>query len=175
MADINKIKEKLNDIKYIDTVLSEEKIDIRTISLTVDGVPESYSRERKGRGEHFYNPKSGKMTKIRKALLKKLESPEYNWLRELLSDSNANYSVELSMKYYLPIPKSTSIKNSIKMIYGNIKPAIRPDLDNYDKFILDTLHDVFYNDDKVVTRIEGEKIYSLDPRTDITAYIYIRK
>lgn len=173
MADIDKIKEKMEDMEYVSKVLSEIETDERIIFLKLDGKPESYSRERKGRGRHFYNPKSKEMFDARKVFKSQLNVDDVNFIQKLLSDENANYRVELDINYYLPIPKSTSIKDSVKMLYRVIEPTTIPDLDNYNKFLLDTLHEVLYENDKRVTRTHESKHYSLEPRTEILATIIV--
>lgn len=168
---IEKYMKNLLDPKYIDSITADEKLSVETIILNIPGKPESYSRERKGRGG-FYNPKSKKMLDIRKSLIKQLSDDQLKYTRDLINDKDKRYHIELTINYYIGIPKNTSIKDMVKMKLGWIKPTTRPDLDNYGKFILDTLHDVLYDDDKRVVRTEESKEYSLEPRTEIIAMIY---
>lgn len=58
-----------------------------------------------------------------------------------------------------PIPESWSKKNKEKALKGEIKP----NLDNIAKIILDGLNGVAYTDDKQVTSLEIEKVYSDTP------------
>lgn len=44
----------------------------------------------------------------------------------------------------------------------------RPDLDNLIKFYLDAANGILYEDDKQIAKIVAEKIYDIDPRTEIT-------
>lgn len=46
--------------------------------------------------------------------------------------------------------------------------AVRPDLDNLVKFYLDVAIGVLYEDDKQVVKITADKMYSVEPRTEIT-------
>ena len=62
-----------------------------------------------------------------------------------------------------PIPESWSKKNKEKALKGEIKPNKKPDLDNIAKIILDGLNGVAYTDDKQVTSLEIEKVYSDTP------------
>ena len=176
----DKVKKKLLDANYVADILEEqikenENKEIITLNLTVNQPPESYARERKGRGKHFYNPKGDKMTAIREILLDKIPVKDKLKLETLFKNENASYYVYLDIKYYIPIQKSSSIKEAILKELGSILPEGRPDIDNYDKFILDTLHEVAYHDDSHVVRIHSEKRYSLNPRTEITAQIKINK
>lgn len=43
----------------------------------------------------------------------------------------------------------------------------RPDLDNYVKFYCDVLNEVAYCDDRQITRLWSEKLYSSNPRVEI--------
>ena len=175
MANIDSLKKKLEDPEFVDKILSEEEKDTcKVLTFKIEGKPESYARERKGRGKHFYNPKSGKMSKTRKNLIHQLSKEDYNFMKELINDPNSKYFVELSMKYFIKIPNSTSIRDSIKMIHGVIRPIVRPDIDNYNKYILDTFHEILYDDDNRVVRSEEEKLYAIEPRTEITAFIYVK-
>lgn len=62
-----------------------------------------------------------------------------------------------------PIPESWSKKNKEKALKGEIMPNKKPDLDNIAKIILDGLNGVAYTDDKQVTSMEIEKVYSDEP------------
>jgi Holliday junction resolvase RusA-like endonuclease len=57
------------------------------------------------------------------------------------------------------IPKSTSKKNAEKMIFGEIRPCKKPDIDNVAKIILDSLNGVAYKDDTQVVSLLVEKWY----------------
>ena len=170
MADIKKVLEKMQDNEYMEELLDSQLCAHFECNVTVDGVPESYARERKGRGKHFYNPKSKEMDKFKINVLKgltKYQREDINRIKNI-----DDIYISLDVKYYLPIQKASSIKDTILKEKGIIKPNSRPDLDNYDKFLLDSLHDVFYKDDAVVTSISSKKLYSINPRTEISVEIY---
>lgn len=153
-----------------NNILEEYKNRKRYLSVYLirSGKPEAYARERKGRGG-FYNPKGQLMLEHRKDLLKSISKQERDTLKELIS-SDKEYYVELTLKYYVPVPKTDSKKNQILKLNDILLPISRTgDLDNLDKFYLDTCHDVLYDDDKRVVRISAEKHYSIDPRVEITA------
>jgi Holliday junction resolvase RusA-like endonuclease len=153
-----------------NNIIEEYKNRKRYLSvyLTRSGKPEAYARERKGRGG-FYNPKGQLMLEHRKDLLKSISKQERDTLKELIS-SDKEYYVELTLKYYVPVPKTDSKKLQTLKLNDILLPISRTgDLDNLDKFYLDTCHDVLYDDDKRVVRISAEKHYSIDPRVEITA------
>ena len=173
-----KIKEKLLDANYCFNIIKEFVETVHEnikLEFTIDGPPENYARERKGRGKHFYNPKSSKMEAARNTMKKSLTDETKEKLKNLFENENASYYVSLDITYYMPIQKSSSFKDIVLKENGLIKPEIRPDIDNYDKFILDTLHEVAYSDDSHVIEIHSYKKYSINPRTEIKAIIEIIK
>ncbi len=60
------------------------------------------------------------------------------------------------------IVKSTSNKNRIRMLNGELKPTKKPDADNIVKIICDALNGIAYKDDTQVVDLEIKKIYG-DP------------
>ena len=62
-----------------------------------------------------------------------------------------------------PIPESWSKKNKDRALKGEIKPNKKRDLGNIARIILDALNGVAYTDDKQVTSLEIEKVYSDTP------------
>lgn len=162
-----KIEHKAYNLRA-EEIFNAEMIKKKVIYLEILGEPESYSRERKGRGTHFYNPKGDKMNSFRMTCLKAMSKEDYNLTRDLI-ETNKEYRIELNIKFYLPIPKGDSLTTAALKNIQIIKPLGRPDLDNYIKFLLDSLHEVFYNDDSKVYKISAEKCYSINPRTEIFA------
>jgi Holliday junction resolvase RusA-like endonuclease len=72
----------------------------------------------------------------------------------------------MSLTNYVQIPQSWSLKKQIAM--EGQECVSRPDLDNYVKFYCDVLNGVAYEDDRQVTRLWAEKLYSSQPRVEIT-------
>lgn len=72
----------------------------------------------------------------------------------------------MSLINYTPMPQSWS-QRRCKAFEGQ-GCMIRPDIDNYVKFYCDVLNEVAYHDDKQITRLWSEKIYSSNPRVEIT-------
>lgn len=158
-------------MKKTDNDIIEEFNNKKThyiVKLYREGKPEAYARERKGRGG-FYNPKGDKMIEQRKEFLKSITKEEREKLKSI-RESDKEYYIELELTYYIPIPKTDSkIKKFLKES-GCILPTSRTgDLDNLDKFYLDTCHDILYDDDKRVVSISAKKFYSEKPRVYITA------
>lgn len=169
-----KIKKLLNNKEYINNLINNYNLNnkIKYIKFIINKKPEAYSRERQGRGNHFYNPKGNKMIEYKNEMLHQMSKEDYKYTRELLNKEN--YKLEIECSFYLPIQKSSSIENSLLKENKMIQPTGRPDTDNYVKFILDSMHDVIYDDDSKVVSIKGEKFYSLNPRTEINIKIIER-
>lgn len=75
--------------------------------------------------------------------------------------------VNISLKAYFSIPKSTSKKQKNKMLLGDVKPLRKPDCDNIAKVILDSLNNIAYKDDKQVVSLTVKKFYSDIPKVCI--------
>ena len=68
---------------------------------------------------------------------------------------------------YVEIPQSKSKKQKEKMITGEIKPIVKPDVDNVAKSILDALNGIIYLDDKQIIELNIEKIYAETSWTEV--------
>jgi Holliday junction resolvase RusA-like endonuclease len=66
--------------------------------------------------------------------------------------------------FFLPIPKSLSVKN--QNLLNNTYRYNKPDLDNVLKFLLDLSSDILFQDDAQVAVCSIKKIYSKEPRTE---------
>ena len=151
-----------------------EKCEVEEFFLSVEGKPENYVRERSGRGNHFYNPKAGKMDDFKRACLDIVKNySNYEEIKKIINNNALEYQVEIDCNFYLPIQKSSSAIDTAAKELGCIVPTGRPDLDNYLKFVLDALHGVFYTDDSKVTKLSAGKYYSMTPRTELTVRIKI--
>ena len=73
----------------------------------------------------------------------------------------------LTCRYYLPIPKSFSKRKKLRLSRERTPHVKRPDLDNLDKFIMDCMNSIFYNDDSQIYFKQSIKLYSNIPRTEI--------
>ena len=65
------------------------------------------------------------------------------------------------------ITKSTSKKNRLKMLQGEILPVKKPDSDNICKVICDALNGIAYKDDTQVVELTVKKIYGEPERVII--------
>lgn len=75
--------------------------------------------------------------------------------------------VELTIVFFLSIPKATSYFRRRQMIHRVILPDIRPDEDNLAYLITNSLTGIVYDDDKRVCAKHVYKFYGEDPKTII--------
>ena len=78
--------------------------------------------------------------------------------------------ISVSIEFGMPIPLSTSKKRTEEMIRGTIKHAIKPDLDNLTKSILDALNEVAWHDDAQIVELHINKRYVKTPNIYITIH-----
>ena len=161
-----KVNEKIKN-------LEESVFETSEYKFIINEKPEAYARERKGRGKHFYNPKGAIIERYRKTMLKQLSKEDKENIKNII-ESEVSY-VELYCDFYIPIPKNDSIITAAKKELKQILPAQRPDIDNYQKLLLDALHDVVYSDDCNVVKIVANKYFSMNPRTEVKVIIQKRK
>jgi len=178
MAKREKIEEKLLDQKYIKKITSEYIKDkhIINISFSYPGQPENYARERyTSRGKRFYNKKAKQMDEANKFYASQLDVLTRDKLNKLIANKDAEYYIKIDADFYLKTPDGNSIKQTVLKEEKVILPAIRPDLDNYDKFLVDVLHNILFDDDKRVVSLKTNKYYSINPRTDVRVEVIILK
>ena len=74
--------------------------------------------------------------------------------------------ISVNMTFYTTIPISWSHKRRKSVVgKGN---AHRPDIDNYVKFYFDVMNELVYKDDGQITELYCKKIYSNEPRVEIS-------
>lgn len=75
--------------------------------------------------------------------------------------------LDVIVDIYRPIPKSTSKVRRKKKEEKEIRPIVRPDLDNYLKAVFDGLDKITWHDDAQIVTLSANKYYSTDPRLEI--------
>lgn len=75
--------------------------------------------------------------------------------------------VRATIVAFYPIPKSTSKKKTKLMKEHQLKPMVKPDIDNVCKIICDALNGVAYTDDSHITAVSIAKYYSETPRVEV--------
>ena len=149
-------------------------METRIISFSVPGKPTALSRprfRRTGKFVQVYNPQSELEEAFKNSVKSQLKTEDSEFLHTLLTSKKTFY-ISVGCVFYIPIQKNSSKKNIALKLNNEIRPDTRPDIDNYIKFVLDSLHNVFYLDDSCVTEISyARKQYSDQPRTDVEVRI----
>lgn len=127
------------------------------MKITIQGKVQAKQRPRWGR----YNTYTPEKTKNYE-----------NWVKLSFINRYPNFKpleneLAVSIKAYFEIPKSVSKKKREQMLNGNIRPTIKPDLDNIAKSILDALNKLAYLDDKQIVLLKVEKFYDVNPRVEL--------
>ena len=75
--------------------------------------------------------------------------------------------VELTLVFFLPIPKSTSKAKRLQMLNRVILPDKYPDEDNLAYLVTNALKEIVYDDDKRICAKHVYKFYGLEAKTVI--------
>lgn len=118
----------------------------------IEGQPQGKGRPKFTRDGHCFTPKATRE-------YENLIAEEYKAAKGETLDGY----IRVNIKAYYKIPKSTTKINRGKIEAGIIKPAVKPDIDNVVKAILDGLNGVAYHDDSQVIYVNGEKFYADEP------------
>lgn len=130
------------------------------MNLTIEGIPVAWAAHQ-GYGSTSYNPRAK-------------EREQYRW--HIKSAYKGHYCQKLPLAcpvivyvvYNLPIPKAMSKVRRDEMLKDIIKHTKRPDLDNLNKFLLDCLKTIVFEDDSQVVSLFSQKMYGEKPKTIIT-------
>lgn len=161
-------------------IIKENRLEQQTLkeisfSLSLNEEPLPYARERhtrfggkNGKGR-FYNKRASYMNRIHKLLEKQIDESITQQIDKIIANKETKkYYVDIVGRFYIKIPKSDSMKTAALKEMQIIRPTVvRGDVDNYMKLFLDVLHDIVYDDDSHVIKIQSEKYYSLYPRVEL--------
>lgn len=128
----------------------------REYRLEIEGDPISWKRA----GVNFYQKRYYDLQKA-----EKLDLAEY--VKSVITEP-LNGPVGIRFKFCFPIPKSLP-KQERERLEGAYHFK-KPDIDNCEKFLLDAMNAISYLDDCQVADVNKVKIYSSNPRTEITIY-----
>jgi Holliday junction resolvase RusA-like endonuclease len=76
-------------------------------------------------------------------------------------------AVAVEIKVYKSIPKSWSKRKREQAEQGLIAAAVKPDIDNYSKLVLDAMNGLFWRDDAQITELITRKYYAAMPRVEV--------
>lgn len=132
------------------------------IRLSIPGVPNSQKRHRHLRVGNFtrsYDPSSTEK-----------EDFLYKSIYENKPAAPITKPISLLIFFYMPRPKSHYGTGKNSGILKKTAPLFHtntPDIDNMQKFVLDSLNHVYWKDDKQIYNVSAEKLYDENPRTEI--------
>lgn len=82
-------------------------------------------------------------------------------------------AVRVEFEFYFAIPKSYSKKKHQQCVEDEIKPMIKPDIDNAIKACLDAMNKTVYIDDKQVVECLASKHYTEDDEGFVKVAVYV--
>ena len=142
--------------------LMEEEEPMMSIRFSVPGKPFGKQRPRvvhNGSFSKAYTPK---------------ETVNYENLVRLMYSNAARgrmfrpgEMLDVRIIAYYEIPKSVSKKKRKAMLEHRIRPTSKPDVDNIEKIICDSLNLVAYHDDSAIVDAQVRKFYAEMPRVDV--------
>ncbi|EHD5018760.1 RusA family crossover junction endodeoxyribonuclease [Listeria monocytogenes] len=130
------------------------------IKITFNIPPKPQGRPRFRRVGNFvqtYDPPESKAYKKKIANVAKIYAPS--------TPISAPISVDFI--FYVPMPKSKSKAWKRRALLGQELPAVKPDIDNYVKGVLDAMNKIVFSDDGKIVKLKAEKRYSDIPRTEV--------
>lgn len=96
------------------------------------------------------------------------EADLHKFLVALAPSAPLSGYLRLDMRAFLPIPDSWPASKKKRALEGRIRPASRPDLDNYDKQLWDAMTRAgWWKDDALVVEGWHGKYYSDRPRWEV--------
>lgn len=127
----------------------------------VPGAPQGKGRAKvaaRGKFAHAYSPEK---TVAYESLIKSQYAAAYPDAELFIGE------IDMSIKAWFEVPKSTSTKQKLRMLSGCINPAKKPDADNIAKVICDALNGIAYRDDTQVINLHIRKRYAEKPGVDV--------
>ncbi len=124
------------------------------IKFEISGQPQGKARPRVTR----YGTYTPSKTKAYQDLVR------YSFSSQVDIDKPSDNPLIADIECFYKIPKNTSKKRRESMLSGDIKPVVKPDLDNVAKAILDALNGLAYKDDNQVIRLNISKHYGDMPK-----------
>ncbi|WP_220438003.1 RusA family crossover junction endodeoxyribonuclease [Lactococcus raffinolactis] len=91
------------------------------------------------------------------------------WLKHNLGKYETGVAIAVDLKFYIkpPLAISKVKKNKQELEDETIIVVKKPDLDNLEKSVLDSINGHAYEDDNQISDLHSRKRYSLNPRVEI--------
>lgn len=131
---------------------------MNSVRFIVHGAPVAKGRGRAGNGNVVYTPEK----------TRKYENT-VGWCaaQAMAGELPFDAPCRMTLRAYVAIPQSWSLKKQAAAERGEVVPGGRPDLDNFLKAALDGINQIVVRDDSLVVRIEASKTYDRKPRLEI--------
>ena len=91
------------------------------------------------------------------------------WLKHNLGKYDTGVAIAVDLKFYIKPPKAIARvkKNQNILKSETLRVVNKPDLDNLEKSVLDSINGHAYEDDNQISDLHSCKRYSLNPRVEI--------
>lgn len=123
----------------------------KTVRFVIPGKPQGKARAR-------YNRKQQRIyTPHQTALYEEIIASEY--LAQVGAGVALRGPIGVIIVANFKIPKGAGKNRRAEMLEGKIRPEIKPDVDNIEKAVLDSLNGIAYDDDKSVVDCHTRKFY----------------
>lgn len=129
------------------------------MEFIVNGAPRGKQRART-----FYNARMGKMQSITPEATRDYERLIRWSFTQAGGKHMGDKDIIILITAVYPIPKSFTKRKRQLAEEGQIRPKVKPDVDNIAKAVLDALNGVGYADDKQVVAFSISKRYGAEPR-----------
>lgn len=129
------------------------------VRIVIPGPPRGKGRARATRAGHHYTPAD---TVSYENLIKTLAMQAMNGAEPLTG------AVWAHVAMVHPIPESASKKRRAAMLAGEIRPTVKPDMDNTLKVTFDGLNSVVFVDDKQIVELTVFRSYGDTPQVLLT-------
>ena len=123
------------------------------MTFTIEGQPQGKGRPRFTKNGHAFTPQATRD-------YENLIAESFKAAGGELFDGYV--CVNISAFYKIP-QATTKVKRGM-IERGFLKPAVKPDIDNVLKVVLDALNGVAYKDDSRVVSVTARKVYSFEPK-----------
>lgn len=98
----------------------------------------------------------------------KKDKERIQWqIKPFAPDIPLSQPVELTIAFFMPIPKASSRALRLQMINRVILPDKKPDEDNLAYLVTNALKEIVYDDDKRICAKHVYKFYGAEPKTVI--------
>lgn len=132
------------------------------VSFTIPGNPQGKGRPRfstRGGFVRAYTPQKTASYE---------EAVRFELARAMRGKRPAEAPVSLTIVARVPVPGSWSKVRRERALAGEIRPTVKPDLDNIEKIVLDAMNGGAFPDDAYVVSCSKTKIYSENPGVTVT-------